>query len=179
MWLCQSKEAYWYCKCVENSNSNVTAILDLNWPSTTLSTNVETMFTQLSQHWSPVMGTNIHTMFTQHCLNIVSTSVSNVGHWCSHNIWMLSQHRSATLRVMLPQHSQHCLKVVWTLADIGRCCNNSVAMLGFWLKYNVYTTLTQHCLDINTMLLGCLKVSTFERCLNVGTEVELVSVLSS
>ncbi len=55
---------------------------------------------------------------------------------------------------------------------IWQSCDNVVAMLGFWSKYKVGTTFTQRCLDVHTMLLGCLKVSTFEWCRNVGTDIE-------
>ncbi len=130
----------WLCQCVENSNLNVTLILDLNQPDTTLSTNVETMF-------------------TLYCLNIVSVSVPNIRH----------QH---SLSVKTAMFTQHCLNVVWILVNVNQCCDNIVAMLGFWLKYNVGTTFTQRCLNAHTRLLGRLKVSTSERYHKVGADVE-------
>ncbi len=40
------------------------------------------------------------------------------------------------------------------------------------LFVNVDTIFSQYCLDIHTILLGCLKVSTNKRCQNFGTDVE-------
>ena len=57
------------------------------------------------------------------------------------------------------------------VADIGQCCD-VVAVFGIWSKYNVGTMFKQHCLDVKTMLLGHLKVSKFEYCHNVVTDVE-------
>ena len=60
------------------------------------------------------------------------------------------------------------------LDNISQRCDNIVVMLGFWLKYNIGTMFTQHCLVVHTMLLGRLKVSTNEHRHNVGTDVETV-----
>ncbi len=52
---------------------------------------------------------------------------------------------------------------------------NVVTTLWKCWDFNQNTTLvqcTQCCLDIHTTLLGCLKVSTFERCYNVETDIE-------
>ena len=108
----------------------------------------------LCEHQCPTLGTGIVTTFTQHCLNIVSTFVTNI-----------ESHVATTF-------TQCCLNIVSTLANVSHYCDNVVAMLGFWSKYNVGTTFTQQCLDIQTMLLGHVKVSTTECCHNVGTNVE-------
>ena len=176
MGLCQCRDACWCCECVENSNLNVTVILDLNRPSTTLGP-------MLRQH-----SGNIVWALCYHRSQRWGLTLKH-----SHNIaWTLSQCQSPTLRVTLPQclhdvvstlvpyiesdlatsFTQHCLNIVSTFADIGQNCDNIVAMLVFWSKHNIGTTFTQCCLDVLTMLLGCLEVSTNECHHNVGTDVE-------
>ena len=149
MGLCQCRDACWCCKCVGNSNLNVTVILDLNWPSTTLrpmlrqrSGNVVRMLWQYrSQRWGPTLrqcsGNIMWTLCECQCQ-----------HWepmlplCSHNVaWMLSQRRCPTLSATLPQHSPD---IAWTLSQ-------------HWpTLVNVVTTLWQHWdFGQNTTLVHC------------------------
>ena len=89
---------------------------------------------------STTLSTDFHTTFTQCCLNIVSTLVPGVGYWHSHNIhtmlpenclnvgsniattftqhshnvaWIFSQCQSPTLRATL----QHSHNIAWTLSQ--------------------------------------------------------------
>ena len=127
MWLCQCRDACWCCKSGENSNSNVTVILDLNQPSTTLGTGIETTFTQhclnVVSTFVPNIESNITTTFTQHCLNIVSTLV-NVE--CD----------------IVTTFTQCWLKVVWMLANVGQCCDNVGNLVEIQRWYNIRTTLS-------------------------------------
>ncbi len=56
-----------------------------------------------------------------------------------------------------------CLKVVSILTNVSQHSQNIVAMLGFWSKYNVSTTFTQHCLNFVSTL-----VNVSQHCDNVG-----------
>ena len=130
---------------------NVTVIMDLKWPSTSLGTNIGTTFTQhflnIVSTSSPKAGSNIATSFTRCYLNVVSTSIG----WAptlrqhSHNIaWMLSQHQSPTLRVTLPQHSpllpECCLIVIpqWWKAMLAQYPHNVKSTLSqCWSSANV------------------------------------------
>ncbi len=104
MWLYQCRESCWCCKCVENSNLDVTVILDLYRPSTMLSTNVETM--------------------PEHCLNVGPQcwALTITQHSCN-VAWMLSQHRAPTLRATLPQSSQ----------TLPECCLNVIPQHCAWM----------------------------------------------
>ena len=92
----------------------------------------------LFQRQSPMLGSDIATKFTQHCLNIVSTLVTNVAtmftQHCS-NIGTLAQH---WYNIMFTQlcgnvHTQRC-------GNIVKCLQiNIVTILGS----NVATTFTQ------------------------------------
>ena len=37
--------------------------------------------------------------------------------------------------------------VLECVSDKGQCSQNVVAILGFWLKNNIHTTLPEHCLN--------------------------------
>ena len=57
--------------------------------------------------------------------------------------------------------------VALTLAkDARQYCNNVVAMLGFWWKYNVGTTFTQCCLKVISM-----PANVSQCCKNVGAMI--------
>ncbi len=125
----------------------------------------------LSQHWVATfrqLRGYIATTLMQCCL-IVSTLVHNVGEWLStaSTQWCLnvvSMFVLITGSNIATTFTQHWHNVVTML-------NNIVAMLGFWLKYNIGTTFTQYCLEIHTTPLGHLNVSTNECCHNDGTNV--------
>ena len=124
----------------------------------------------LCEHWSPTSGTDVQTTFTQHCLNVVSMSVptveSNIATtFTQHCLNIVSMSFSNIGSDVATKYTQCYLNVEWTMST------DIMTMLGFSSKYNVGTMFTQHCLDVHTTLLGHLKVSTFERCHNVGTNV--------
>ena len=167
MWLCQCRDAGWCCQYVENSNLNVSDVhtmftqrcLDVVSMSVP---NIESVIaTTLRQHCLNVVSmlvsnveSDFATMFTQHCLNTVPTSFPDVGEWHCHKIHI-------TL-------SERCLNVGQHQPTLWQCCGN----VGILVKYNIGTTFTQHCLDVHTMLLGHLNEPTFERCHNIGTDIE-------
>ncbi len=145
-----------YCKCAENSNLNVTVILDLRPAST-------------------MFGTNVGSIFTQCCLCIVATTAPNIEEGRCHNIHVTllecclivgPQH----LGWKLPQHSHN---IAWMLSHFQPSLLGSVFATTFtqcW-DFGWNTTFTQRCLDINTMLLGRLKVSSNNHSYNNGANV--------
>ena len=76
MWLCQCRDAWWGCKCVEKLKWNITVIVDLNWSSTMLGTDVETMLTQClklcGHHQAGHQHShNVLTMLPECCLSVI------------------------------------------------------------------------------------------------------------
>ena len=156
MWLFQFRDACWCSTFVENSNFNVTVILNLNWPSTTLGTNIETTFTQhcLNIVWMlvPDVGhrcwDNIHTALPEHCVNISPQRWAPMLRQHSHNVaWMLSQHweQSHNIAWMLSSHwpmSSNIVTTLWQLWDFGR---NTMYIQR---SHNVVWTSTQCCWNV-------------------------------
>ena len=127
----QSIDACWCCKCVENSNWNVSVILEL------------TMYNTGHQNCY-----NNHTTLPEHCLNVgkqhchnVCTMLPeccfNIGPQCSYNIaCTLSQHWSPLLgNTIVTTFRQFCLNFVSTVVpnDGERCC------------HSIHTSLVQYC----------------------------------
>ena len=113
------------------------------------------------------------TTSTQHCLNIVSTLVTNIGYQHCENALITQQ---CLKDVSIDTTFTICwLNIVSVLVDVSQHCGNT----GTWSKYNIGTTFTQHCLDIHITLLECLKVSTKNHATTLGADVEttLVPVL--
>ncbi len=171
MWLFQYRDACWYCKCVTNSNLNVTIILNLKQTSTILHTKVDTMFTQC-------------------CPNVVSTSVSSDGDWCCHNVYTMLPECCLNINphcwgAILLQQSNNIAWMVsqcWspTLgSDIAtiftQCCYNIVSM-SVTLEINIATTFTQYCLKVVSVSVpnigewSCHNIHTtmVQCCYNVG-----------
>ena len=153
MWLCRCRDACWCCKCVDNSNLNVPVILALNRPSTTLGTNIETMFMNVSsQHWAWHWD-NVYTMLLECCLNVGPQRWEQ----CCHNIHtMLSEH---CLNVIPQRWDQHSHNTHTTLPE--SCLNIGRCLLTMWQHWdfgwntilvqcsqNVVWMSTQCCWDI-------------------------------
>ena len=129
MRLCQCRDACWCCKCVENSNLNVTVILDPNWPSTTLGTNAETTFNTTfpgdclnigPQRWEWYCH-NVNTTLLECCLNVDPQCWEQ----CCHDV-----------HTMLPEC---CFDVGWCWPMLWPYCGN----VGIWVEiqcwYNIHT----------------------------------------
>ena len=107
----------------------------------------------LFQHQSPTLGTDVATTFTQHCLNVVSLSVTNVG---------------ADIATMF---TQHCVNVVsMSVTNVGdqRCHNVHATLPQHWYNfsqcwYNIAKTFTQCCGNVASQCCGniakCLQVN--------------------
>ena len=105
---------------------NVTVILDLNWPSTTFGTDVETTFMHYLnvslQRWAPTS--------TQCGLNVFLTSFPNVG-----------ERHCPNIHKMLPEH---CLNIGQNWPMLWQCCANVGNLVKIQHWYNVHTTLSGH-----------------------------------
>ena len=170
MRMLHSGDACWCCKCVYNSNSNVTVTLDLKQSST-------------------MLGTNTATMFTQRCQNIVSTLVPNIGHQSCDNIHTTLPEHCLSVSPQCWERCCHkvhtilpgcCLNNDWHRPMLWQCCGNTGILVKMQCSHKIVWTSTQRCWDVwkhlqmnvTTNLGLTLRQHWHQRCDNVATTLE-------
>ena len=123
--------------------------------------------------WRQSIGSDICTTLTHRCLHVVSMTVPYIGKQHCHNIHttlcMMSHHWSPTLvSDIATMFTQHCLNNTSPLANISHYCDNIVAMLGLWLKYNIGTVVPRQ------WPTSANSVTTLWQCWDFGWNITLV-----